>query len=299
LLLLARHPHELAGAISFDADTNLALRYRDFGLLRSERGLQPLARFEIGATPSSDPAAYATRSPLAAAREIAFSGVPLELWWSVRDRVVTEQQRNSGALFRRILQLNPEARVLGFVGTWRHTAEMWYFRRLPFALATIGLLPPSEAHPEERAVLPGPFARPLRVRRPDYTRLDGQRSLITQSSQRGARASQTRLPCQISRCGKRPQSARGTSFIRPRSILTGSSCRVSPSRCERRRTCVSTTIPCGLPSSAATTLAVLRATPGRRTSSSTVRGTSPSNSSISIFIVPRSDFVFVRKKPVA
>src|SRR5437762_2115250 len=89
LLLLARHPHELAGAISFDADTNLALRYRDFGLLRSERGLQPLARFEIGATPSSDPAAYAMRSPLAAAREIAFSGVPLELWWSVRDRVVT------------------------------------------------------------------------------------------------------------------------------------------------------------------------------------------------------------------
>jgi pimeloyl-ACP methyl ester carboxylesterase len=42
LLLMARHPHELAGAISFDADTNLALRYRDFGLLRSERGLQPL-----------------------------------------------------------------------------------------------------------------------------------------------------------------------------------------------------------------------------------------------------------------
>jgi len=34
-------------------------------------------------------------------------------------------------------------------------------------------------------------------------------------------------------------------------------------------------------------------------SSSSVRGTAPSNSSISIFIVPRSDFVFWRKNPVA
>ena len=47
--------------------------------------------------------------------------------------------------------------------------------------------------------------------------------------------------------GRRPQSRRGTSFIRSRSIFTGSSCRVRPSRCERRRTCVSTTTPCGLP----------------------------------------------------
>ena len=95
------------------------------------------------------------------------------------------------------------------------------------------------------------------------TRLEGQRSVSTQSSQRGRRASQTRRPCQISRCGNRPQSARGTSLTRSRSILTGSSCRVSPSRCESRRTCVSTTTPCGLPSSAATTFAVFRATPGQ------------------------------------
>ena len=85
------------------------------------------------------------------------------------------------------------------------------------------------------------------------------------------RASQTRRPCQISRCGKRAQSARGTTRWRSRSILTGSSWRVSPSRCESRRTCVSTTIPCASPSSAATTFAVLRATPGRRSSSSSRR----------------------------
>jgi hypothetical protein len=61
---------------------------------------------------------------------------------------------------------------------------------------------------------------------------------------------------------------------------------------------VSTTIPCGSPSSAATTFAVLRATPGRRRRSSIRRGTSPSYSSTSIFIVPRSERVFCRKKPV-
>jgi hypothetical protein len=37
--------------------------------------------------------------------------------------------------------------------------------------------------------------------------------------------------------------------MRSRSIFTGSSSFVKPSRCERRRTCVSTTIPCGSPSS--------------------------------------------------
>src|SRR5438876_381175 len=98
---------------------------------------------------------------------------------------------------------------------------------------------------------------------------------------------QTRRPCQIRRCGKTPQSERGRSRARSRSILTGSSCRVKPSRCESLRTCVSTTTPCGSPSSAATTLAVFRATPGSRSSSSSRRGTRPSYSSISIRIVPR------------
>ena len=51
---------------------------------------------------------------------------------------------------------------------------------------------------------------------------------MTQSSQRGRRASQTRRPCQIIRCGKRGQSSRGTSLIRSRSIFTGSSSFVKP-----------------------------------------------------------------------
>ena len=115
------------------------------------------------------------------------------------------------------------------------------------------------------------------------------------ASQRGRRASQTRRPCQISRCGKRAQSSRGTSRIRSRSIFTGSSCRVNPSRCESRRTCVSTTIPCALPRSAETTFAVLRATPGSRSSVVEARSAPRRrSSSIRIRIVPRSDFAFCR-----
>ena len=110
-------------------------------------------------------------------------------------------------------------------------------------------------------------ARPTEPTRARLRRAD-RLADSTQPSQRGRRASQTRRPCQISRCGKRAQSARGTSLIRSRSIFTGSSWRVSPSRCDSRRTCVSTTMPCGSPRSAATTFAVLRATPGSRRSSS-------------------------------
>ena len=149
LLLVSRDPRELAGAISFDADTNLALRYRDFALVPSQRYLQQLARLEVGGTPSDNAAAYAARSPIDQAGRIAFSGVPLEIWWSTKDKVVIDQARNSEALYRRIVALNPSAPVLGVVGTWRHTAEMWYDRQLPAALALIGLLPasPSDGHP--------------------------------------------------------------------------------------------------------------------------------------------------------
>lgn len=150
LLLVARDGHALAGAISFDADTDLALRYRDFALVRAERHLRRLVRVEVGGTPRTDGAAFRLRSPLAQAREIGSSGVPLEIWWSTRDRIVVDQRRNSGALLDRIRALDPQAPVVGVVGTWKHTAEMWYFRSLPWALASIGLLPLRDAHPFPR-----------------------------------------------------------------------------------------------------------------------------------------------------
>ncbi len=77
LLLLARHPHLLAGAAAFDPVVDFALQYREFPKLacsaacRREwngpigRSLQSLARAEVGGSPSKAPFAYGSgaRSP--------------------------------------------------------------------------------------------------------------------------------------------------------------------------------------------------------------------------------------------
>ncbi len=146
LLLVARDSGLLAGAAAFDAPTNMAARYFAFSSLRFGDELQERARLEIGGTPLTDPRGYRLRSPLDWARRIAFSGVPLQIWWSTRDRIVTNQAHESGALYRDIKRLNPAAPVAQFVGTWRHTAEMHPWARLPFALRLFGLLPPTRSH---------------------------------------------------------------------------------------------------------------------------------------------------------
>jgi pimeloyl-ACP methyl ester carboxylesterase len=150
LLLVARFPHLLAGAAAFDAPTNMAARYRAFHNLRFGGGLQRLARLEIGGTPATDPEGYEIRSPLDWARKIAFSGVPLQIWWSTRDTIVTDQARESGLLYRDIKRLNPTAPVTQFVGTWAHTTEMKAHGYLPFALSRFGLLPPRAAPPANK-----------------------------------------------------------------------------------------------------------------------------------------------------
>ena len=141
LLLVARFPRLLAGAASFDAPTNMAARYQAFDRLPYGDGLQRLARLEIGGTPSTNPEGYDIRSPLDWARRIAFSGVPLQIWWSTRDETVTNQAHESGLLYRDIKRLNPSAPVTQFVGHWAHTTEMKAHGYLPFSLRQFGLLP--------------------------------------------------------------------------------------------------------------------------------------------------------------
>jgi poly(3-hydroxybutyrate) depolymerase len=142
LLLTARFPHLLAGAAAFDAPTNMAARYRAFVHEPLGAELQHRARVEIGGTPGTDPRGYAVRSPLDWARRIAFSGVPLQIWWSTRDRIVTDGQGESGLLYRVIKRLNPTAPVSEFVGIWAHTTEMKAHGYLPYALSRFGLMPP-------------------------------------------------------------------------------------------------------------------------------------------------------------
>jgi hypothetical protein len=143
LLLVARHPSLLAGAAAFDPVTSMASRYRDFARLGCNRsclgrwrdsigsGLRRLAREEIGGTPSTHPRAYARRSPLTYARAIARSGVPLQLWWSRSDRVVSARNQ-SVALVRALRRLNPATPLQTFVGSWPHSADMRpYFMLIP------------------------------------------------------------------------------------------------------------------------------------------------------------------------
>ena len=146
LLLVARSPELLAGAAAFDAPTDLAARYSAFRFLRFGLSVQRLARIEVGGTPWQDPRAWAVRSPIDHARQIADSGVPLQIWWSLHDKVVIDQPRQSGLLFRVIRRLNPRAPVKEFVGYWQHSAEFRANRRLPYALALFGLMPPYRLH---------------------------------------------------------------------------------------------------------------------------------------------------------
>ena len=153
LLLVARYPRLLAGAAAFDSVANLALQYHHFPELPCNLvchgrwdgslgfGLQGFARQEVGGSPAVDPAAYAARSPLHYARAIARSGVPLELWWSSRDRIVPDQTAQSERLFRTIKRINPSAPISDYVGTWMHTREMRSTTGLPAALARFDLMP--------------------------------------------------------------------------------------------------------------------------------------------------------------
>jgi pimeloyl-ACP methyl ester carboxylesterase len=153
LLAAARFPRRFAGVIAFDAVANFARQYDDFPRLRCNArcrrawaqpigdALQRYARIEVGGSPSTDPRAYELRSPLHYARRLAFAHIPIELWWSKSDLVVSDQQAQSGALFARIMRLNPRAPVEAFVGAWRHSAEQHATSRLPFALAQLDLMP--------------------------------------------------------------------------------------------------------------------------------------------------------------
>lgn len=145
LLLVARYPHLLAGAAAFDPATDMARRYRDFAALKNGRSLQRLAREEIGGTPAQVPEAYAVRSPDHYADAIAQSGVPLQLYWSSRDRIIRDQRFETNELAVAIDRDDEHERLWDFHGDWSHTAEMRSDRRLPRALARFGLLPWKDA----------------------------------------------------------------------------------------------------------------------------------------------------------
>ena len=153
LLLVARHPHLLAGAAALDSVTDLARRYRQLPQLPCAKScferwgkpygavLQSTLAREVGGSPQDSLVDYATRSGLSQAREIAGSGVPLQIWWSTEDRIVWDQEHQSQALYEELLRIDRCAPVSAYVGSWAHSREMRASELLPVALSGFGVLP--------------------------------------------------------------------------------------------------------------------------------------------------------------
>jgi pimeloyl-ACP methyl ester carboxylesterase len=169
LLLAAKHPELLAGAAAIDSLVDFPLQYRNFprvackAACRSAWGgpiglsLQKFAAVEVGGTPRAAPAAYEARSPLTFAKQLAASCVPLQIWWSRKDRTVVDSWKQSGRLFREIRATNEKAPVLGLVGYWHHAGPFRAARYLPYALARFGLMPPEFDHkPARPTLIPAP-----------------------------------------------------------------------------------------------------------------------------------------------
>ncbi len=160
LLLLAREPHMFAGVIAFDPAVDMTSRYYAFPSLPAGAATQRKALQEIGGTPQQVPRAYAARSPITDVRRIAFSGVPLQIWWSIADKVIVDQASQAGRLYQEIKLANPSAPVSPYVGRWAHTAEGIADTQLPDALARIGLLPATWLVNDPLRLHHGPHAVP-------------------------------------------------------------------------------------------------------------------------------------------
>jgi poly(3-hydroxybutyrate) depolymerase len=140
LLLAARGGLRLAGVAALDPVTSMAARYRVWPKTPGEAHLPGLARVEFGGTPAQVPDAYAARSPISRVGAIARSGIPIQLWWSHRDSVITDQAAETAVFYDRIVALRPEAPVQEIVGYWEHAREFHPGTQLPAALACFGLI---------------------------------------------------------------------------------------------------------------------------------------------------------------
>lgn len=138
LMLAARHDIRLAGVAAFDPVSNMAARYAAWAVTSGEQQLPALARVEFGGSPAVLPGAYAARSPIDFVGAIARSRVPIQLWWSRRDAVITDQGVQSQRFYDRLVALH--ARVARVVGDWAHGHAMHPQTNLPAALACFGLI---------------------------------------------------------------------------------------------------------------------------------------------------------------
>jgi poly(3-hydroxybutyrate) depolymerase len=139
LLLLGQFPELLAGAVAIDSVTNFFRRYDDFALSPRTRGQQALARFEVGGTPRTNAIGYVLRSPTHWLDDVARSGVPLSLWWSIADEVVQDQVHQSAHFHRELRLRRPRGEVDAVTGFWSHS-QAFGTVQLPGAVRWLGLI---------------------------------------------------------------------------------------------------------------------------------------------------------------
>ena len=96
---------------------------------------------EVGGTPAEHPRRYRLRSPENFKEQIASSGVPLQMWWSDQDEIVTGQEFQSGKLFADLQALGTTATLDKVTGHWSHTAESYRDLQLPGAVRWLELVP--------------------------------------------------------------------------------------------------------------------------------------------------------------
>ena len=125
LLLVARHPHLLAGAAAFDPATDMARRYRDFAALPHGRELQALARREIGGTPAQVPQAVrACAAPTTTREAIAGRASRCSSTGARATASSATSVSRPNELAVAIDRDDEHERLWDFHGDWSHTAEM-------------------------------------------------------------------------------------------------------------------------------------------------------------------------------
>lgn len=122
LALLARYPDRLAAVVAMDGVADLTSRYNEWAHdPHPYRGNASELSDALGGTPQQIPFEYEIRSPLRFARTIAFSEVPLQIWWSRTDIIVIDQgTHQSGLLYRTLRSINPAAPVSQVVTETAH-----------------------------------------------------------------------------------------------------------------------------------------------------------------------------------
>jgi pimeloyl-ACP methyl ester carboxylesterase len=132
LMLVALHPDLLAAAVAADPVTNFLRRWYQFPISGESWGEQVAATREVGASPRVAPWLYVRRSPSFFARTVAFSRVPLQLWWSPHDTVVIREGRSqTGRFYADVKRLDPSAPVFAHRLDRMHGWVFRYDHELP------------------------------------------------------------------------------------------------------------------------------------------------------------------------